>query len=239
MVVTLPKEICGHGNPKPAQEVRNIDKKVTYIPSNLRVGEVENILRESRKNATDNWKNPVYRKFKIKTYIGDLLAVLVCFLIFYCLINYHVTFPIKYENIISIFGCKSGSFNLFMFLFYLSSWFVIVSVLRIVFMPDRKNYRKYVESGEIIEDKYEATALQITTVYNEIERFIDFYGRINDDSKYIYSINETNDTLIVEYPQRIGTGQEKFYFGPEMSLIVDKEKGIIDFSILDSLYGLV
>ncbi len=239
MVVTLPKEICGHGNPKPAQEVKDIDKKVIYIPSNLRVGEVENILRESRENATDNWKNPVYRKFKIKTYIGDLLAVSVCYLIFYCLINYHVTFPIKYENIISIFGCKSGSFNLFVFLFYLSSWFVIVSVLRIVFMPDRKNYRKYVESGEIIEDKYEKTALEISVIYDNVDRFIDFYSCINDDSEYIYSLNETNDTLIVEYPQRIGTGQEKFYFGPEITEIVDEKRGIIDFSKLDRLYGLI
>ena len=71
MVVTLPKEICGHGNPKSEQEVKDIDKKVTYIPSNLRVGEVKNILRESGEKATDNWKNPVYRKFKIKIYIGD------------------------------------------------------------------------------------------------------------------------------------------------------------------------
>ena len=48
MVETLPKEICGYGNPKPVQEVKDIDKKVT-------------------EKATDNWKNPVYRKFKINT----------------------------------------------------------------------------------------------------------------------------------------------------------------------------
>lgn len=51
MVETLPKEICGYGNPKPVQEVKDID----------------NILRESGEKATDNWKNPVYRKFKINT----------------------------------------------------------------------------------------------------------------------------------------------------------------------------
>lgn len=67
MVETLPKEICGYGNPKPVQEVKVIDKKVTYIPPNLREGEVKNILRESGEKATDNWKNPVYRKFKINT----------------------------------------------------------------------------------------------------------------------------------------------------------------------------
>lgn len=27
MVVTLPKEICGNGNPKQAQEVKDIEKK--------------------------------------------------------------------------------------------------------------------------------------------------------------------------------------------------------------------
>ena len=64
MVETLPKEICGYGNPKPVQEVKDIDKKVTYIPPNLSEGEVKNILREYGEKATDNWKNPVYRKFK-------------------------------------------------------------------------------------------------------------------------------------------------------------------------------
>ena len=44
---------------------------------------------------------------------------------------------------------------------------------------------------------------------------------------------------MVEYPQRIGTGQEKFYFGPEITEIVDDKRGIIDFSKLDRLYGLV
>ena len=51
MVETLPKEICGYGNPKPVQEVKDIDKKVTYIPPNLREGEVkkysQGIWRES------------------------------------------------------------------------------------------------------------------------------------------------------------------------------------------------
>ena len=222
MVVTLPKEICGHGNPKPVQEVKDIDKRVTYIPPNLRVGEVKNILRESGEKATDNWKNPVYRKFKIKTYIGNLLAISVCYLIMY---------------IISVSG--SNLLQGFIFVSYIFSWFGIAGSIRKILTPGEITYRKYVENGEIIEDKYEATALQITAVYNEIERFIDFYGRINDDSKYIYSINETNDTLIVEYPQRIGTGQEKFYFGPKITEIVDEKRGIIDFSKLDRLYGLV
>jgi hypothetical protein len=237
MVVTLPKEICGHGNPKPAQEVKDIDKKVTYIPSNLRVGEVKNILRESGEKATDNWKNPVYRKFKIKTYIGNLLAISVCYLIMYYLVFKHVTFPIKYEYIISVSG--SNLLQGFIFVSYIFIWFGIAGSIRKILTSGEITYRKYVENGEIIEDKYEKTALQITTVYNEIERFIDFYGRIYDDSKYIYSINETNDTLIVEYPQRIGTGQEKFYFGPKITEIVDEKRGIIDFSKLDTLYGLV
>lgn len=239
MVVTLPKEICGHGNPKPEQEVKDIDKKVTYIPSNLRVGEVKNILRESGEKATDNWKNPVYRKFKIKTYIGNLLAFSVCYLTMYYLVFKHITFLIKYEYIISVSGYGSNLLQDFIFVVYIFSWFGIAGSIRKILTPGEITYRKYVENGEIIEDKYEATALQITAVYNEIERFIDFYGRINDDSKYIYSINETNDTLIVEYPQRIGTGQEKFYFGPEITEIVDDKRGIIDFSKLDRLYGLV
>lgn len=178
MVVTLPKEICGNGNPKQAQEVKDIDKKVTYIPSNLRVGEVKNILRESGEKATDNWKNPVYRKFKIKTYIGNLLAISVCYLIMYYLVFKHVTFPIKYEYIISVSG--SNLLQGFIFVSYIFIWFGIAGSIRKILTPGEITYRKYVENGEIIEDKYEKTALQITTVYNEIERFIDFYGRIND-----------------------------------------------------------
>lgn len=178
MVVTLPNEICGHGNPKPAQEVKDIDKKVTYIPSNLRVGEVKNILRESGEKATDNWKNPVYRKFKIKTYIGNLLAFSVCYLTMFYLVFKHVTFPIKYEYIISVSG--SNLLQGFIFVVYIFSWFGIAGSIRKILTPGEITYRKYVENGEIIEDKYEKTALQITTVYNEIERFIDFYGRIND-----------------------------------------------------------
>lgn len=30
MVVTLPKEICGNGNPKQAQEVKDIEKSNIY-----------------------------------------------------------------------------------------------------------------------------------------------------------------------------------------------------------------
>lgn len=219
MVVTLPKEICGHGNPKPAQEVKDIDKKVTYIPSNLRVGEVKNILRESGEKATDNWKNPVYRKFKIKTYIGNLLAFSVCYLTMFYLVFKHVTFPIKYEYIISVSG--SNLLQGFIFVVYIFSWFGIAGSIRKILTPGEITYRKYVENGEIIEDKYEKTALQITTVYNEIEVINAYFTilsyiryslllKIIYDSKYIYSINETNDTLIVEYPQRIGTGQENF-----------------------------
>ena len=45
-------------------------------------------------------------------------------------------------------------------------------------------YRKYVENGEIVKTNMKIYC-SITTVYNEIERFIDFYGRINDDFIYI------------------------------------------------------
>ena len=183
MVVTLPKEICGHGNPKPEQEVKDIDKKVTYIPSNLRVGEVKNILRESGEKATDNWKNPVYRKFKIKTYIGNLLAFSVCYLTMYYLVFKHVTFPIKYEYIISVSGYGSNLLQDFIFVVYIFSWFGIAGSIRKILTPGEITYRKYVENGEIIEDKYEATALQITAVYNEIERFIYFYGRISSENR--------------------------------------------------------
>lgn len=119
MVETLPKEICGYGNPKPVQEVKDIDKKVTYIPPNLREGEVKNILRESGEKATDNWKNPVYRKFKIKTYIGNLLAFSVCYLTMYYLVFKHVTFPIKYEYIISVSGYGSNLLQDFIFVVYI------------------------------------------------------------------------------------------------------------------------
>lgn len=98
---------------------------------------------------------------------------------------------------------------------------------------------KYVKNGEIIEDKYELISLQISIVYDNMERFIDFYNRINDDSKYIYSINEADETLVVEYPQENESGQETFYFGPWISKIVNEKRGIIDFSKLDELYMLI
>lgn len=62
---------------------------------------------------------------------------------------------------------------------------------------------------------------------------------INHDSKYIYSINEADETLVVEYPQGNESGQETFYFGPWISKIVDEKRGVIDFSKLDELYQLI
>ena len=58
MAVSLPEELCGLT--EPAQEEKNTNKKITYIPSNFRKSEVETILRKSRENATTNWNNPVY-----------------------------------------------------------------------------------------------------------------------------------------------------------------------------------
>ena len=70
-------------------------------------------------------------------------------------------------------------------------------------------------------------------------KFIDSYRHIADDTGYTYSLNEANDTLVVEHPIPIGKKQEKYYFGPYLAQIVDEESGVIDFSKLDVLYGLI
>lgn len=183
MNVSLPEELCGLT--EPAEEVKDTNKKITYIPSNFRKSEVETILRKSRENATTNWNNPVYRRFKLKEYIVNLLTFAVYMLIVSYLVHDYGTFPKFYKNIILMYGHKAYLWQVFTSLLYVICWGNVLHSIRRILTPDEGKYRKYVENGEIIEDKYELISLQISNVYDNIERFIDFYNRINDDSKYI------------------------------------------------------
>lgn len=237
MDVSLPEELCELT--EPAEEVKDTNKKITYIPSNFRKSEVETILRKSRENATTNWNNPVYRRFKLKEYIVNLLTFAVYMLIVSYFVKDYNTLPKFYKNIILMYGHKAYLWQVFTSLLYVLCWGNVLHSIRRLLTPDEGKYRKYVENGEIIEDKYELISLQISIVYDNMERFIDFYKRINDDSKYIYSINEADETLVVEYPQQNESGQETFYLGPWISKIVDEKRGIIDFSKLDELYQLI
>ena len=237
MAVSLPEELCGLT--EPAQEEKNTNKKITYIPSNFRKSEVETILRKSRENATTNWNNPVYRRFKLKEYIVNLLTFAVYMLIVSYFVKDYGTFPKFYKNIILMYGHKAYLWQVFTSLIYVICWSNVLHSIRRLLTPSEERYMKYVKNGEIIEDKYELISLQISIVYDNIERFIDFYNRIKDDSKYKYSINEADETLVVEYPQENESVQETFYFGPWISKFVDEKRGIIDFSKLDELYQLI
>lgn len=237
MAVSLPGEICRLE--EPAEEVKDTNKKITYIPSNFRESEVENILRESRENATTNWNNPVYRRFKLKEYIVNLLTFAVYMLIVFYFVNDYGTVPKFYKNIILMYGHKAYLWQVFTSLLYVICWSDILHRIRRLLTPSEERYMKYIKNGKIVEDKYEPISLQISDVYANIARFIDFYNSINDDSKYIYSINEADETLVIEHPQENESVQETFYFGPWISKIVDEKSGIIDFSKLDKLYRLI
>lgn len=227
MAVSLPEELCGLT--EPAEEVKDTNKKITYIPSNFRKSEVETILRKSRENATSNWNNPVYRRFKLKEYIVNLLTFAVYMLIVSYLVHDYGTFPKFYRNIILMYGHKAYLWQVFTSLLYVICWGNVLHSIRRLLTPSEERYMKYVKNGEIIEDKYELISLQISIVYDNMERFIDFYNRIN----------EADETLVVEYPQENESGQETFYFGPWISKIVNEKRGIIDFSKLDELYMLI
>lgn len=178
MDVSLPEELCELT--EPAEEVKDTNKKITYIPSNFRKSEVETILRKSRENATTNWNNPVYRRFKLKEYIVNLLTFAVYMLIVSYFVKDYNTLPKFYKNIILMYGNKAYLWQVFTSLLYVLCWANVLHSIRRLLTPDEGKYRKYVENGEIIEDKYELKSLQISNVYDNIERVIDFYNRIND-----------------------------------------------------------
>lgn len=209
------------------------NRKVMCVPSALQIEDVRKLITESKEKSTTNWRNAEYVKIKIGKYIINIMFFGV-YLIICSLALYHVTFPISYDFMMS------HRYGALWFMWYVYAWFVVMMLIRQPFInKNRRIYEKCVRNGSIVENVFKDSEKQILDVYDNAMKFIDSYGHIADDTGYIYSLNETNDTLVVEYSMPIGIKQEKYYFGPYLAQIVDEESGVIDFSKLDALYGLI
>lgn len=209
------------------------NRKVMCVPSALQIEDVRKLITESKEKSTTNWRNAGYVKIKIGKYIINIMFFGV-YLIICSLALYHVTFPISYDFMMS------HRYGALWFMWYVYAWFVVMMLIRQPFInKNRRIYEKCVRNGSIVENVFKDSEKQILDVYDNVMKFIDSYGHIADDTGYIYSLNETNDTLVVEYSIPIGKKQEKYYFGPYLAQIVDEESGVIDFSKLDVLYGLI
>ena len=203
------------------------------MPSALQIEDVRKLITESKEKSTTNWRNAGYVKIKIGKYIINIMFFGV-YLIICSLALYHVTFPISYDFMMS------HRYGALWFMWYVYAWFVVMMLIRQPFInKNRRIYEKCVRNGSIVENVFKDSEKQILDVYDNVMKFIDSYGHIADDTGYIYSLNETNDTLVVEHSIPIGKKQEKYYFGPYLAQIVDEESGVIDFSKLDVLYGLI
>lgn len=209
------------------------NRKVMCVPSALQIEDVRKLITESKEKSTTNWRNAGYVKIKIGKYIINIMFFGV-YLITCSLALYHVTFPISYDFMMS------HRYGALWFMWYVYAWFVVMMLIRQPFInKNRRIYEKCVRNGSIVENVFKDSEKQILDVYDNVMKFIDSYGHIADDTGYIYSLNETNDTLVVEHSIPIGKKQEKYYFGPYLAQIVDEESGVIDFSKLDVLYGLI
>lgn len=209
------------------------NRKVMCVPSALQIEDVRKLITESKEKSTTNWRNAGYVKIKIGKYIINIMFFGV-YLIICSLALYHVTFPISYDFMMS------HRYGALWFMWYVYAWFVVMMLIRQPFInKNRRIYEKCVRNGSIVENVFKDSEKQILDVYDNVMKFIDSYGHIADDTGYIYSLNETNDTLVVERSIPIGKKQEKYYFGPYLAQIVDEESGVIDFSKLDVLYGLI
>ena len=209
------------------------NRKVMCVPSALQIEDVRKLITESKEKSTTNWRNAGYVKIKIGKYIINIMFF-GGYLIICSLALYHVTFPISYDFMMS------HRYGALWFMWYVYAWFVVMMLIRQPFInKNRRIYEKCVRNGSIVENVFKDSEKQILDVYDNVMKFIDSYGHIADDTGYIYSLNETNDTLVVEHSIPIGKKQEKYYFGPYLAQIVDEESGVIDFSKLDVLYGLI
>lgn len=209
------------------------NRKVMCVPSALQIEDVRKLITESKEKSTTNWRNAGDVKIKIGKYIINIMFFGV-YLIICSLALYHVTFPISYDFMMS------HRYGALWFMWYVYAWFVVMMLIRQPFInKNRRIYEKCVRNGSIVENVFKDSEKQILDVYDNVMKFIDSYGHIADDTGYIYSLNETNDTLVVEHSIPIGKKQEKYYFGPYLAQIVDEESGVIDFSKLDVLYGLI
>ena len=206
------------------------NRKVMCVPSALQIEDVRKLIAESKEKSTTNWQNAEYVKIKM----GKYLIFFGVYLIIGSLALYHVTFPISYDFMMS------DRYGALWFMWYVYAWFVVMMLIRQPFInKNRRIYEKCVRNGSIVENVFKDSEKQILDVYDNVMKFIDSYGHMADDTGYTYSLNETNDTLVVEHPIPIGKKQEKYYFGPYLAQIVDEESGVIDFSKLDVLYGLI
>jgi hypothetical protein len=209
------------------------NRKVMCVPSALQIEDVRKLIAESKEKSTTNWQNAEYVKIKMGKYLINIIFFGV-YLIIGSLALYHVTFPISYDFMMS------DRYGALWFMWYVYAWFVVMMLIRQPFInKNRRIYEKCVRNGSIVENVFKDSEKQILDVYDNVMKFIDSYGHMADDTGYTYSLNETNDTLVVEHSMPIGIKQEKYYFGPYLAQIVDEEGGVIDFSKLDALYGLV
>lgn len=209
------------------------NRKVMCVPSALQIEDVRKLIAESKEKSTTNWQNAEYVKIKMGKYLINIIFFGV-YLIIGSLALYHVTFSISYDFMMS------DRYGALWFMWYVYVWFVVMMLIRQPFInKNRRIYEKCVRNGSIVENVFKDSEKQILDVYDNVMKFIDSYGHIADDTGYTYSLNETNDTLVVEHPIPIGKKQEKYYFGPYLAQIVDEESGVIDFSKLDALYGLM
>lgn len=210
------------------------NRKVMCVPSALQIENVRKLITESKEKSTTNWRNAGYVKIKIGKYIINIMFFGVYYIIMYGLIFYHVAFPISYDFMMS------DEYGALWLMWYVFAWFIVMMLIRKPFInKNRRIYEKCVRNGSIVENVFKNSEKQILDVYGNVMKFMDSYGHIADDTGYIYSLNETNDTLVVEHSMPIGIKQEKYYFGPYLAQIVDEDGGVIDFSKLDALYGLV
>lgn len=210
------------------------NRKVMCVPSALQIEDVRKLIAESKEKSTTNWRNAEYVKIKMGKYLINIMFFGVYYIIMCGLIFYNVTFPISYDFMMS------GKYGALWFMWYVFAWFIVMMLIRRPFInKNRRIYEKCVRNGSIVENVFKDSEKQILDVYDNVMKFIDSYRHITDDTGYTYSLNEANDTLVVEHPIPIGKKQEKYYFGPYLAQIVDEESGVIDFSKLDVLYGLI
>ncbi len=212
--------------------------KITCIPSNLQINDVERIIKEAKENATDNWKNPAYRRVKIEMLLFSLLFDAAFCIVVYLLFARYMVIIGEYEMLVP--PDKDITYRLGATLLYIMYWtFGWIMAKEVVERKNKDHFVKYVKSGKIIIDKFKGSEKEILNSYNTVSEFMNFYNDIKEDGKYCFRFDEKGEQLVAEYSLPIDSERITFHFGPELSLIVDKEKGIIDFSILDSLYGLV
>lgn len=215
-------------------------KKVKYIPSRFGLEEVKQILNNSKDKSTEKWNNPAYAALKIFSIFVKLMVVGLLMFIFYQLFYEHKTYLVSVIDIGRVvFHSDILLATVLAIFLYLFLWiaFGCVAVSLINFMI-RKIYKRLCTKGIIVRDRFKDNSSEIVEVYKEIEEFKVFYNKTDDDTPYIYQVGNAERHLLVTIPLPIGEEKRKFFFGSYLKNII-KEGNIIDFSELDTYYGLL